>query len=194
MRPALVFGSLLVLFVLAGCGSFEAQLTAPGGADDTAGTIAVRDARFSASTPRAGDQAYAPGEDAPLTLTIVNSGDATDRLVSVSSPVATGGSVDGDAQILGGFALVSGYDQVSPARTLPATVAAEVALTGLREPLRAGLTYPVTLTFERAGAITLQVPVGNPDVPAPRAVDDRPADAVPGSEGDMSGPGGTGPG
>lgn len=170
-RPALMISTVLALLVLAGCGSFDAQLTAPGGADDATGTIVVRDARFSASTPRAGDQAYAAGQDAPLTLTIVNTGDATDRLVSVSSPVASGGSVDGDPQILGGFALVSGYDQVATAQTLPATVSAQVALTGLREPLRAGLTYPVTFTFERSGAIVAQVPVGNPDVPAPRARD-----------------------
>ncbi|RZT86383.1 copper(I)-binding protein [Pseudonocardia sediminis] len=182
MRPALVLGPVLALFVLTGCGSYEAQLTAPGGADDTTGTIAVRDARISASTPRAGDEAYDAGEDAPLTLTIVNNGDATDRLLAVSSPVAEDASIDGDAQILGGFALVSGYDQVAPAQTLPATVRADITLTDLREPVRAGLTYPVTFTFERSGAVVLEVPVGNPDVPAPRATDDEPTTDVPGTD------------
>ena len=169
MRPALLTGLLLALLVVTGCGRFEAQLTAPGGADGGAGAIAVRDARFSAQAPRTGDEVYAAGEDAPLTLTIVNTGDATDRLVSVSSPVADGASIDGDAQILGGAALVSGYDQVRPAQTLPATVRTDVALTGLRVPVRAGLTYPLTFTFARAGSVTVEAPVGNPDVLPPRA-------------------------
>ncbi|MCY7343764.1 MAG: hypothetical protein LH603_18530 [Pseudonocardia sp.] len=37
---------------------------------------------------------------------------------------------------------------------------ATVVLTGLREDIRAGLTYEVVLTFERAGEIRLSVPVG----------------------------------
>ncbi len=42
------------------------------------------------------------------------------------------------------------------------TTRAQVVLTGLKEDLQAGLTYPVTLTFQRAGDVTVQVPVGNP--------------------------------
>lgn len=42
---------------------------------------------------------------------------------------------------------------------------AQVVLTGLREDVRSGLTYPVVLTFERAGQLTLQVPVGTPSEP-----------------------------
>jgi hypothetical protein len=40
-----------------------------------------------------------------------------------------------------------------------------VALTGLREPIRSGLTYPVVFGFERAGDLLLEVPVDTPDVP-----------------------------
>ena len=42
------------------------------------------------------------------------------------------------------------------------TTRAQVVLTGLKQDLQAGLTYPVTLTFQRAGDVTVQVPVGNP--------------------------------
>jgi copper(I)-binding protein len=38
-------------------------------------------------------------------------------------------------------------------------------LTGLRQDLQVGPTYPVVLTFERAGDVQLSIPVGNPDVP-----------------------------
>ena len=44
----------------------------------------------------------------------------------------------------------------------PGTTRAQVALTGLKSDLQVGPTYPVVLTFERAGSVTLQVPVANP--------------------------------
>lgn len=49
---------------------------------------------------------------------------------------------------------------------------ATVVLTGLKEDIRAGLTYPVVLTFERAGQVTVQVPVGYPEEPR----EDEPAE------------------
>ena len=42
---------------------------------------------------------------------------------------------------------------------------AQVVLTGLKEDIRAGLTYPLVLNFEKAGQITMAVPVGYPDAP-----------------------------
>jgi copper(I)-binding protein len=33
-------------------------------------------------------------------------------------------------------------------------------LLGLKKPLEAAQTFPVTLTFEKAGSITIDVPVG----------------------------------
>jgi copper(I)-binding protein len=41
--------------------------------------------------------------------------------------------------------------------------AGNIVLTGLREDVHAGLTYPVILTFERAGEVRFDVPVANPD-------------------------------
>jgi hypothetical protein len=39
-----------------------------------------------------------------------------------------------------------------------------MVLTGLREPLKSGgVLYEVTLFFERAGPLRLEVPVANPD-------------------------------
>jgi hypothetical protein len=42
---------------------------------------------------------------------------------------------------------------------------AQMVLTGLTEDVRAGLTYPLVLNFERAGQVTLEVPVGFPSEP-----------------------------
>jgi copper(I)-binding protein len=41
----------------------------------------------------------------------------------------------------------------------------EVVLTGLREEIRAGLSYPLVLNFERAGAISVDLPVAYPSQP-----------------------------
>jgi copper(I)-binding protein len=38
-----------------------------------------------------------------------------------------------------------------------------IVLTGLREDVQAGLTYPLILTFERAGEVRFDVPVANPE-------------------------------
>jgi copper(I)-binding protein len=46
--------------------------------------------------------------------------------------------------------------------TAEGTTSAQVVLTGLKQDLQAGESYPVELTFQRAGAVTVQVPVGNP--------------------------------
>jgi copper(I)-binding protein len=41
----------------------------------------------------------------------------------------------------------------------------QVVLTGLTDNVRAGLTYPLVLNFEKAGQVTLTVPVGAPSEP-----------------------------
>jgi copper(I)-binding protein len=58
------------------------------------------------------------------------------------------------------------------ASPLPGQREGQVVLTGLKEDIRAGLTYPVVLNFERAGQITLNVPVGYPSEPR----EDEPAE------------------
>jgi copper(I)-binding protein len=40
---------------------------------------------------------------------------------------------------------------------------ANIVLSGLREDIQAGRTYPLVLTFERAGEVRFEVPVANPD-------------------------------
>lgn len=108
-----------------------------------------------------------------LTFTAVNTGDATDRLLAVTSPVARSAETVGDVQILGGFSLASG-DVEAP---IEGTVFTTIQLTDLREPLRVGLTYPVTFLFERGGPVTLQLPVDNPAGLPPRAGDPTPSPA-----------------
>jgi copper(I)-binding protein len=51
------------------------------------------------------------------------------------------------------------------AEVVPSTRYAQVVLTGLREDVRAGLSYEVDLTFERAGVVKVQLPVAYPAEP-----------------------------
>ncbi|MDN5914960.1 MAG: copper chaperone PCu(A)C [Pseudonocardia sp.] len=172
------------LALAAGCGAGQISqtansVTATNGAEGTTGTIAVRDAQLASRPPVAGDALHQLGADVPVKLTIVNQATGRvpgvirpDRLVSVSSPLFGSARITGDTRVTDGHALVAGYDEPVSSLTRSGAHRIGITLVGLRSPLRAGLTCPVTLTFERAGTLTLQLPVENPDFVLPRADDD----------------------
>lgn len=191
-RPtgAAVIGAMIAALALAGCSAGQvaqtsSQVPAVGGANSGVGQIAVRDVQIEFADQVEGGNVYARGGNAPLRMTIVNAGTGPDRLVSVTSPVATSVQVSGVTAIPGGQALVVEGEPAPAAEpaeeqgesdssttTPPVPTASEtpadgtqVVLTGLREDIRAGLTYPLVLTFERAGQIRVDVPVGNPSTP-----------------------------
>ncbi|KZD12396.1 copper chaperone PCu(A)C [Oceanibaculum pacificum] len=94
-------------------------------------------------------------------MTIRNGGSATDQLVGVESPVS------GMAEIHK-VKTKDGVVSMSPAGPLPIgpgeTVALapgglHVMLMKLRQPLEKGARFPLTLTFERAGKVTVDVPI-----------------------------------
>ena len=196
-RPTILFaGALIGALALTGCGAGQVASTAQQvanapGANVTASSIAVRDAVivFGESVEGA---VYTRGESAPLSMTIVNEGAEPDRLVAATSPFARTVEVSGEAVIPGGRALVvdgevvpvplpepqdevpseapDPSDAPAAAPTAPAAPeAVSIVLIGLVDDIRAGITYPVTLTFERAGEVTVQVPVANSDEPREEA-------------------------
>lgn len=179
-RTALLAPVAVSAILVAGCGAGQEaatadQVTSASGAVGGVGSIAVRDAAFAYDRPVAGDEVYGPGDDAPLQVTIVNVvspgvGDG-DRLVSVSSPVATSGLVLGDAGVPDGQVLTSGYVDPPASVTMPDTERVAIVLVDLLVPVRAGMSYPVVFTFEQAGDVVLDVPVENPDLLPPRARD-----------------------
>lgn len=167
--------------LLGGCGAGQlSQAASSGGVSVDIGTIQLRDAVITYNGPVPGDTVYDVGQDAPLQVTIVNNETGAvdeppvDRLLAVSSPIATSGRIVGDTTITGGQVLVAGYDEPISSITLPDSTAIEIVLIGLTEPIRAGLNYPVEFTFEHAGTVRLQLPVEYADIPAPRASDDDP--------------------
>lgn len=102
-------------------------------------------------------------------LTIGNAAPAPDRLIGLSSPAAARLSLheterDGDvARMRAVPELVIGA--ASTVEMRPGSM--HVMLEGLVAPLKATATFPMTLRFERAGEITIEVIVGRPGAAGP---------------------------
>ena len=123
-----------------------------------AGNISITDAHARPTVPgQPGGAAY---------LTLENTGSSADRLVSVISPVAQSAEIhtmrmDGDIM------------RMREAGELPLAPAAKVEmkpgmgyhimLNGLKQPLQTGGTFPMTLTFEKAGKVEVSVVVDGKD-------------------------------
>jgi copper(I)-binding protein len=150
------------------CGAGQQTQTAEqvtAGAIADVGELTLADVAFRFDRPVPGDEVHPVGATAPLTVTIVNHGDAPDRLVRVSSPVA-GGSVFPDALVIpAGRTVTAGQADTAAIETSYEEGGYVVALVGLREPLRSGVSYPVVFGFERAGDVRVDVPVATPDIP-----------------------------
>lgn len=102
------------------------------------------------------------GKVAGAFVTLVNTGDAPDRLVSATSPVA--GRVelhthikDGDVmrmrEVEGGIPLPSGQTVALQPGGL------HIMLLELKQGLAAGSSFPLTLSFEKTGSVQVDVPV-----------------------------------
>lgn len=101
-------------------------------------------------------------------VTIINAG-AADRLIGIASPVA------GKAELHETMS-DNGVMKMRGVASLPVPANGKVALQpggyhvmliGLTQPLVVGQSVPVTLTFEKAGAITVQASVAKAGASAP---------------------------
>lgn len=106
-----------------------------------------------------------PGTTAGAFLAITNKGPDHDRLLAASSPLAERIElcgikvVDADIEmrpLAGGLAIQAGQTTTLKPRGY------HLLLQGLTSPLAKGSTLPVTLTFEKAGAVTLEFAVEEP--------------------------------
>ena len=177
-RASLLTGALIGALALTGCGAGQVantaqQVSATGGANVEVGEIAVRDAVIVFSGQVEGDAVYTRGSDAPLSMTIVNEGQEADRIVSASSVWASEVAVNGASEVPGGRAVVvegdinvtggaapGGSPTIDPNTAPTEELATGIVLVGLLDDLSAGGTYEVVLTFERAGELRMEVPVG----------------------------------
>ena len=146
---------LLATPVLGACGAGRTSVTAKeraaiDGAQTNAGDLQLRNVHFDAPS----GSEWATGSQVPLAMYVVNRGGEADQLLSVEATgVGSATLTPSPMDIKGGGLLTTGA-----AHTQGATNAATVVLT-TTALLRPGQTVPVTFTFARAGAVTLNVPV-----------------------------------
>ncbi|GLZ32858.1 hypothetical protein Lesp02_50460 [Lentzea sp. NBRC 105346] len=192
----------------------DTQVAAVDGASGDVGKVGVRNAMLA--YPHEGNR-YQAGEDAPLVVVIVNSGENPDKLLSISSPFATGDfAIEGDTELPARFSLQAGSEgaeahatgsstphptssssaahssstqpsvtgtstpsstsSVAPSSGAPSGSSSvkptssskapelpigkiKIMVKGLVQEVVAGQTIRVTFLFEKAGPLTLDVPV-----------------------------------
>lgn len=92
---------------------------------------------------------------------IKNKGGAADRLVSASSPLAN--KVELHEHIMEGdiakMRPVAGVDVPAGGMAELKPGGYHIMIMGLKEPLKEGTTFPLTLTFAKGGSVKLEVPV-----------------------------------
>jgi copper(I)-binding protein len=101
-------------------------------------------------------------------LTLSATGLAADRLVAASSPVAAKTELHNHIMV-GNVAQMRQVDAIEVAPGSPTLLqpgGLHIMLIDLKAPLQAGTSFPVTLTFEKAGTVTVQVAVRAVRAPA----------------------------
>lgn len=158
---------VVAMLALTGCGAGAVSQTASqasgvNGAIAQVGNVLVRNASidFPPNAPATAGAAYQPGGAAPLSMTVVNVGATPDKLLAVTSPVAATGQITGDATIPAGSTVTVGNTGTDSQALAGRTIS--IKLAGLVGPVRSGLTYPVSLRFQNAGVLNVDVPVGEP--------------------------------
>jgi periplasmic copper chaperone A len=131
-----------------------------GGATAQTATIEVQDAWARATLGQSRNGA------AYLTLSAL--GAAPDRLVAASSPVAAKVELHNHIMV-GNVAQMRAVDAIEVAPGSPTLLqpgGLHIMLLDLKAPLQADTRFPVTLIFEKAGPITVQVDVRAVRAPA----------------------------
>lgn len=98
---------------------------------------------------------------AAVYLTLANRGGVADRLIGAATPVAERGELHGH-EFVGDIVKMRRLEavEVGPGQTVELKSGGRhVMLFGLTTPLNEGDAFPLTLHFERAGAVTVEVAV-----------------------------------
>jgi copper(I)-binding protein/uncharacterized protein YcnI len=102
-----------------------------------------------------------PAKVGGVFLTLKNSGSAADKLLKAASPVA--GNVELHTHIKDGDAMrmraVENIPVPANGQTALEPGGYHIMLIGLKQALKEGGSFPLTLTFEKAGSVTVTVPV-----------------------------------
>ena len=148
---------VLKLLVIAGC--LLVSLLIPGAAAAQTGQVEIKDAWARATPGKA--------ENGAAYLTIETP--APDKLVAVSSPAAKKTTLH-TMTMDGGVMKMRPLDGLDVPANQPVTLkpgGIHIMLQGLNEPLQAGKSFPLTLTFEKAGERKVEVAVEKPGAMGP---------------------------
>jgi periplasmic copper chaperone A len=143
--------------VIAGC--LLISLLIPGAAAAQTGQVEIKDAWARATPGKA--------ENGAAYLTIETP--APDKVVAVSSPAAKKTSLH-TMTMDGGVMKMRPLDGLDVPANQPVTLkpgGVHIMLQGLNEPLQAGKSFPLTLTFEKAGQRQVEVAVEKPGAMGP---------------------------
>ncbi|KMS89000.1 hypothetical protein ACZ91_22810 [Streptomyces regensis] len=154
-----------IALLVAGCGAgqitqTDTQEAAVNGASAEVKTIAIRNAEVAYP----GDvqpAAYLEGDDADVVMSIVNTGEKADELLSVTSDVADDVTVSGTKSVPADTTVSVGPEEPQAGKQLHA----EITLNGLKQQLRPGQDVMATLTFRDAGTVEVHLPVKVPEEP-----------------------------
>jgi copper(I)-binding protein len=160
---ALAAGGLIGAVALTGCGSGQlsqtaSQASAVDGNQAVINNVALRNVHIQAV--QTGDF-LRPGAKVDLMLVAVNqSSDITDRLVGITTDIGTV-TVTGDPRLPAGGVLFVGTPDGQNRKAVTAVEAADTtkASVQLAKPITNGLNYDFTFNFEKAGSISLAVPI-----------------------------------
>lgn len=159
---------LAAAVALGGCSAGQvaqtaAQQAAVNGTSANIGPIALRNIHMRATLTTDYIQ---PGREAELLFQVANeSPDVSDKLVSITSDVGTV-TLTGDTSVpVIGVLIVGVPDgQTTPLGAVEAADAAKATVT-LSKPITNGLTYNFTFDFEKAGEVTVPVPLSAGESP-----------------------------
>lgn len=135
-------------------------------AEQAGGPVTVSFA-WARATPR-----HATGSAIYLVVSDIG---APDRLTGATTPVAAEATLH-ESRMVGGIMQMRavGPLDVAPGKAISlAPGGLHLMLTGLRTPLLAGQHFPVTLQFEKAGAVTADVTVEKIGAAGPAGIDMR---------------------
>lgn len=163
-RMTTVLAAGVLPLALAACGSgrsphtYEQRPTVDA-AEASMGDLQLRNVTIQ--PPRAGQETFEVGGEATATLSVVNMGEAPDRLVSVTTDVAT------TVELLAADKVIVPRVDIPPLGAVGSSDCS-ILLGGLTRALRPGQHVEMTFEFTRSGRRELLVPVGTYLSPVPR--------------------------